>query len=305
MDRPPRPVRGEILRVRVIGLMMVTGGALAWLTVALPPAATGSDVVVLAIGAVAVVMGLALLATRREVPAAVLGAVVAFSTLLIAVASAEGGNGGTGTSDNEVLYVWVCLVSFYFLSLPHALTQLAIVGVAYAGVLSATEVALDDALTRWTVTVTTLLVAGLLIARLRRGLEHTVFELGQRARLDSLTGLLNRRGLEERAAVEFARVQRDGAPVGMIVADIDGFKAFNDARGHPAGDEVLNTVALALSTQTRELDAVARLGGDEFAVLLPGASLRKAKRVAERIRLAVARSARETGVGISLSVGVA
>jgi diguanylate cyclase (GGDEF)-like protein len=306
VERILRPDRREAsMRVRVIGLMMVAGGALAGVTVALPPAATGSDAAVLAVGAVAAAIGGVLLGVRRDVSEAVLGAVVAFSTGLITIASIEGGAAGTGTADNEMLYVWICLVSFYFLGLRHALLQLGVVGLAYAAVLSSMGVGFDDAATRWVVTLSTLLVAGLLIARLRTSLERTHGELADWARLDSLTGLLNRRALTERATVEFARSRREGGPVAMLVADIDGFKALNDAHGHPAGDELLNGVALALTTETRDLDAVARLGGDEFAVLLPGASLEESSSVAERVRGAIELSSHRAGLPITLSVGVA
>jgi diguanylate cyclase (GGDEF)-like protein len=305
VGRLPRGSRETVIRARVIGLMMIAGGVLAGVTVAMPPAATGSDAAVLAIGAMAAALGAGLLLARRDIPESVLGAVIGFSTGLIAVATLEGGAAGTGTADNEMLFVWVCLVSFYFLSLPHALAQLGLVGIAYAAVLSAIDDPFSDAATRWIVTISTLLVAGLLIARLRSSLERTVFELDERARHDSLTGLLNRRALEERAAVEFARARREGGPVAMVVLDIDGFKSLNDARGHHAGDAVLGAVAQALSSETRELDAVARLGGDEFALLLSGASVAEARLVAERARLAVECSTDETGCAITLSVGIA
>ena len=93
-----------------------------------------------------------------------------------------------------------------------------------------------------------------------------------RPRTDGLTGLLNRTSLEERAELELARGRRHGTPVSLIVVDMDGFKAFNDTRGHPAGDELLRAVADGLQRETRQVDALSRPGGDEFAVLLPGAS---------------------------------
>ena len=88
----------------------------------------------------------------------------------------------------------------------------------------------------------------------------------------------------------------------LIVLDVDGFKDFNDTRGHPAGDELLRAVAQGLRRETREVDALARLGGDEFAVLLPGAALRDAELIAHRLCMIGSTLAKPRA---TLSVGVA
>ena len=146
---------------------MLAGAALAVVTVALPPAAVGSDAAVLAIGAVAGAAGTALLLTSRELSESTLGVVAALGTALITVATWEGGFDGTGTADNQMLYVWVCLYSFFFFSTRLAILQLALVGVAYALLLSSQDVAVGDVATRWAVTMTVLLTGGLIVARLR------------------------------------------------------------------------------------------------------------------------------------------
>jgi diguanylate cyclase (GGDEF)-like protein len=86
---------------------------------------------------------------------------------------------------------------------------------------------------------------------------------------DPLTGLCNRRGLDERIAYEVARHSRERRRFAVIAIDLDGFKGVNDRFGHGAGDEVLRDVAGALAGAVREQDTVARLGGDEFCVLAP------------------------------------
>ena len=92
----------------------------------------------------------------------------------------------------------------------------------------------------------------------------------QRATTDGLTGLYNHRYFYERLAQEVARAQRYGTPVSLLMVDIDDFKAFNDAHGHVAGDEVLRAVADILSAALRRgVDIAARYGGEEFAVILP------------------------------------
>jgi diguanylate cyclase (GGDEF)-like protein len=269
------------LATRVSGLMMLVGAALGAVSVALPPRAAESDAIVLVLVALAAVLGSVLLAARRSLPEWVLGMAIATGTILVTVATHQGGTVHTGTDDNEMLYVWICLLAFNFLSLPHALGQLALVAAAYSVLLG--DVSAGEAITRWMISVTTLLVAGLAVYRLRSSRERLVAELSEQARRDGLTGLLNRAALEERAIQELARARRHGDPLSLIVLDLDGFKLINDTHGHPSGDEVLRTVAEHLRRQTRDVDAVARLGGDEFAILLPATTATEAHVVAQRL----------------------
>jgi diguanylate cyclase (GGDEF)-like protein len=104
-------------------------------------------------------------------------------------------------------------------------------------------------------------------------------------RLDSLTGIPNRRLFEEELSKEWARAKRDHAPLSVIMVDIDHFKEYNDHYGHPAGDLCLVEVAQAMHhTLSRPGDVVARIGGEEFAFLLPETDLSGAISVAEQIR---------------------
>jgi diguanylate cyclase (GGDEF)-like protein len=109
------------------------------------------------------------------------------------------------------------------------------------------------------------------------------------SRTDELTGCLNRRGFVEELSTRVERHVRYDAPFGLVLIDLDGFKAVNDAFGHAAGDELLRRSAAALAGAIRGSDAVARLGGDEFAVLLDQADTIAAEAVAERLRAAIAR----------------
>ncbi len=121
---------------------------------------------------------------------------------------------------------------------------------------------------------------------------------------DSLTGLYNRRLFSEQLAKETSRSAREGAPLSIMVLDVDGLKEFNDSRGHQEGDRALCEMASILQNVTREADVASRYGGDEFAVLLPGAVAGEAMEVAERIRSEL-ESRRLPDPGISVSIGLA
>jgi diguanylate cyclase (GGDEF)-like protein len=121
---------------------------------------------------------------------------------------------------------------------------------------------------------------------------------------DALTGLHNRRELTQRMAVELSRSYREKTSFTVLMADVDEFKKYNDAYGHPAGDEVLKRVANILLSCTRAVDCTARYGGEEFAVLLTGTAGDEAVEVAERIRSRVAEG-EFPGRKITLSIGMA
>jgi diguanylate cyclase (GGDEF)-like protein len=108
------------------------------------------------------------------------------------------------------------------------------------------------------------------------------------SRTDPLTGSLNRRGFEQAAAALLAAVSRFERPASLALLDLDRFKAFNDERGHAAGDELLCWVVQQIRTAVRPTDAVARMGGDEFAVLFAGADRAAAQIAVRRVRSALA-----------------
>jgi diguanylate cyclase (GGDEF)-like protein len=108
------------------------------------------------------------------------------------------------------------------------------------------------------------------------------------AALDGLTGLANRRALDQYLDEQWRRGLRQGTPLALLMIDVDHFKQFNDRLGHQAGDECLRAIAAAIrGCVTRPADAVARFGGEEFTVVLPETALGGAQDVAERVRAAV------------------
>lgn len=126
---------------------------------------------------------------------------------------------------------------------------------------------------------------------------------------DSLTGLFNRRYLEEALDRELQRAVREGKPLGVIMIDIDHFKPFNDAHGHELGDLLLAALGNLLRAQVREQDIVCRYGGEEFTILLPEASLeatlQRAREIRDGVRrLPVPSEGRPVGP-VTVSLGVA
>jgi two-component system cell cycle response regulator len=125
---------------------------------------------------------------------------------------------------------------------------------------------------------------------------------------DGLTGLDNRRHIEERLGEMYEHATRLNEPLGCVMCDVDHFKSVNDTHGHQAGDAVLRQVAEILKSSAREIDRVGRYGGEEFIVLLPDASVDDARAFAERVRQAVeAREFTYDGGSLrrTLSAGVA
>ena len=136
----------------------------------------------------------------------------------------------------------------------------------------------------------------------RRRLEA---ELTRRATTDGLTGVMNRSRFEEVLRHEFQRMARSGAPLSVVMFDIDHFKAINDNFGHGAGDDVLRELVERVHAELREVDSLARWGGEEFMVLLPETAAEGARALAERVRRRVAAAGFAEVGRVTISLGVA
>jgi diguanylate cyclase (GGDEF)-like protein len=120
---------------------------------------------------------------------------------------------------------------------------------------------------------------GVVVARL-------VGRLSEMAQSDALTGALNRAGLTAAAGLLHDLDERGHVETTVVEIDLDGFKAYNDAHGHAAGDELLTAVVRAWRHELRRTDLLARVGGDEFVIVFPSTSRAEAERLVERLRAA-------------------
>lgn len=138
----------------------------------------------------------------------------------------------------------------------------------------------------------------------RADLKHKAGEFQQLSVTDALTGLLNRRYLEERLTEEIKRSNRHGFPMSFMMIDVDDFKSYNDSFSHPEGDKALKLVAHCLKETLRGADIAARYGGEEFSILLPQTNSAEAQIIAERVRERV-EAADFAHRRVTVSVGVA
>ena len=146
------------------------------------------------------------------------------------------------------------------------------------------------------------------LKRNEKELQKALKQVQRLAITDPLTGLFNQRHFTTVAEAEVQRTCRYERPLSAIMLDIDHFKRVNDTYGHTIGDHLLQEVAESCRRELRNVDLVGRYGGDEFAILLPESDLAVARRVAERLRMAIARRKLHTAKGqatVTVSLGIA
>ena len=157
---------------------------------------------------------------------------------------------------------------------------------------------------RWIDVMVSVSATAVVVLALERRNQTLLGRLAAEARTDPLTGLSNRRGLEERAELEIARSRRDNTPIALASFDLDHFKRINDEWGHEAGDRVLAWIGRVLRAESRDIDTVARLGGEEFVALLPDTDLAGACQFTERVRAALDKHEPQGLPPVSVSAGV-
>jgi diguanylate cyclase (GGDEF)-like protein len=208
-----------------------------------------------------------------------------------------------GAGDGAILYVWPVLWTTFFFGRRGAISIVACIGVAHAITLLLLPAA-SSYPGRWVDVMVSVSVVAVVVLTLVHRNDMLLTQLAEEARTDTLTGLLNRRGFDERAALELAHARRDGRSVAVVTFDIDFFKRVNDEWGHEIGDRVLVRIGELLANLTREIDVAARFGGEEFVVLLPGCTSSQAETFTERIRHALAADDSADLPTVRLSAGI-
>ena len=299
----PNPISAT----RLLAMLYLAGSAVGLASMLLPQPPGQQDAHIYAVLAVSLLIGSGLLAAGPQPPRALLFAALSSTSLLI-TAGIYASN--RPTSVYALFYVGAVLAAFFVLEQRAALAQVAIVALAYGGLMLHEQP--PGATERWLVTVATVLAAGLMVGAMRRRVDSLIRELSanvdrlaEAARTDALTGLVNRRGFDEAVGQELARMRRGGLPFALVLCDLDRFKDVNDSLGHPAGDLVLKRVAEAFGATVRDVDTVARLGGEEFGVLLAGTDEAEAVAVADRLRHALERTFAADDFRLTASCGVA
>ena len=274
---------------RMVGWLaaLIGGGALIALSVDVLPywpiQHTQVDVV---IGVIMLPIGILLWVARGRTSMSIVhGCLLAgIGAITVAVWAA----GPTAESQAPALfYGFVSAFASAFLAWRLAMTYLALAGIAYLVVL----------LTHWRAEMATQWLINMLAFALPCAvIASLVGQLRTQAVRDPLTGLANRRLLEQLLPTEMHLAARAHRPLSVVAIDLDGLKAVNDTAGHAAGDQLLIRAADGFRAGLRAGDSLARVGGDEFTLLLPDADLDTARGVVQRLREATPRIAFSAGV---------
>jgi diguanylate cyclase (GGDEF)-like protein len=201
-----------------------------------------------------------------------------------------------GTDESPVALIFVLPLIFAATSYP--LWSTVVVCVADVGASLAVGLSDGGDNVAAAVVLTGLLTATAIMCALQaRNHDKQREALKQISRTDALTGVLNRRGFEERLESTLRTAERSGEPVALLLLDLDGFKPVNDRDGHAAGDVLLQWVADQIGSCVRPADVVGRIGGDEFAVAAPDVDARGANELAARIVRTL-----EERIGVSIGV---
>lgn len=265
------------MRARALALMFVVGAALALLVPVLPDTEEVDTVPWVLNASLGLPVGALLWFWGHRASVVLLHACLFGGAALVAFGMTFG-DGASVTVAASFFFIWVALYSFLFFPWRQACVHLVVDALLLIVALHVAEV--DATASVAVLVVGTSAVVGTVTGQSRVALERL-------ASTDSLTGLANRRRLDEALDVEAARSARTGTPYSVIIADLDGFKAVNDQQGHAAGDRILVQSAQAWIACLRPTDLLARFGGDEFVALLPGCGEAEAVEVTQRLSAAI------------------
>ena len=199
---------------------------------------------------------------------------IAIGTLIISLLIARAAT-GVGMIVTASDYMWIGVYAAFFFSRPAARAHLVLIVTGFGVALLVSDIPLP--LDAWLFMSASFVVATETIGRQSARLRHE-------AHTDSLTGLLNRKGLKPAAEQAFSLADRTQIPLTVALIDLDNFKQVNDRDGHAAGDRLLVELTASWGGELEPTDIFARLGGDEFLVVLVGSNERECDRLFERLR---------------------
>jgi diguanylate cyclase (GGDEF)-like protein len=295
-------LQGDDPRVvsRALGVMLLCAGLVLLVGVAVAPPGGANVAGLDAVGLVAGVLGASAFAWARHARTWTAHALFAGGSSLICLGVYFS---GAATGLYAILLVWLAIFAAASFS-PRAVAA----HIAWIMLASGATLALvgsspgPPAVARWAVGGALIAIAATIIGRIaarrRAGEARLRAEIQAREQLqrelehladhDPLTGLANRRRLEQDLARELARARREGTPLCVVTVDLDDLKQHNDTYGHAAGDRLLEHVATTWLATLRATDTLARTGGDEFVVLLPDCTLEAAERLIDELHHSVA-----------------
>ena len=259
---------------RTIALYGTAGGVCTLLASVFPPNEAAPVETLRALGAIALAGSVTVWQIGDRMPAWGLHLAVALGTIAISFAVSQTAT-ALGMVVTSAAYLWVCIFTGLFFSLPAARAHMALIAVTFGAALVIGDKGVP--INAWAFITVSLFVAGETLGR-----QST--RLRREAHTDALTGALNRNGLAIAAERAFSLADRTGIPVTAALIDLDDFKTVNDRDGHAAGDRVLVKLAREWEAELEPSDILARLGGDEFLVILVGSGEGDAVALLERLR---------------------
>jgi diguanylate cyclase (GGDEF)-like protein len=291
----PQEIHGDTgLVARVAGVLYAAGAVLVAASLLLPHPSQSKDGAILAIAGIAALLAVLLFAFARRLPSWLMQVVMGLGSALISLCVYFAGQ----PSAYVAMFVWVVLASgFFFPGLRTAL-QVAWLLAVYAVVLYSLPSTEYSPLTRLLLTGFAFGTAAAVVSWLSAATNRRVVDSESRARTDPLTGIANRRWLDQELERELAWAKRHEAPLSVAIIDLDDLKLYNDEHGHLAGDRLLISAVAAWQEVIRPSDFLARIGGDEFMLLMPDCPAEAGMAVLARIRAA-------TPHGSSCSTGLA
>lgn len=208
---------------------------------------------------------------------------------------------GMVAGEPGLFWLYPCLVTTFFLTNPRlavVLNVASVLALLFQSGIYSSEVQ------KWTFVATAMVVSSCAFVFAHRNAEQRR-RLEQMATVDPLTGVKNRRSMDEELENATVDAERTGASYSLVVLDLDHFKKINDTYGHSVGDEVLVDLVAVLEQHTRRADRLFRFGGEEFVLLLPGVDEIGQKRVLAHLQQTVRKYVRHPGGRVTASFGVA